>query len=360
MTIVCPKCNADYTIDDQKLPARKASFLCKRCQHRITIEPPSTQSIVSDAVTDSKTAASLPAATAAVPHDKTLLSRLPEVDIYEPQKYALTQLLKPNKKGNYNTRINRLKLKLLKAVQPVLSELLKEDEQVRRIAAGTAYYPVELIFGNGWLTVLYNRYVLVATDKRLVAINTNYKMNKPMHYFFQYPFQEIKKVSGGLFGTRLVLSRKKGKRRIFGAIKRRLGMEMKAYIKANIDGSPLIDPAAALRDFLCPVCFAPLPGKLQACPQCRASFKTPRKAALRSLLLPGLGDIYLGHRFLGSMEILGSVIVWFVVLGLLITGDPEQVAIGLIILLLVNGADSLLTLHMAKKGYSIEKQQPQR
>jgi hypothetical protein len=80
---------------------------------------------------------------------------------------------------------------------------------------------------------------------------------------------------------------------------------------------------------------------------------------MRSLLLLGLGDIYLGHRFLGGMEMLGSVIVWLVALSFMITGNPEQVTIGLIILLMVNGLDSLLTLHMAKKGYSLEKKQAQ-
>jgi hypothetical protein len=63
--------------------------------------------------------------------DQREYSQLAEVSIYEPQKYALSRLLKPNKKGNYNTRLNRFKLKLLKAVQPVLRPYPENFKHVR-------------------------------------------------------------------------------------------------------------------------------------------------------------------------------------------------------------------------------------
>jgi len=226
------------------------------------------------------------------------------------------------------------------------------------IAGGTAYYPAEMFFGNGWLTMLYNRYVIVGTTKRLVAINTNARMNKPAHYLFQFPFSAIKKVSWGLFGTSLVLTRKKSKRRIFTGIKRALAAELKTYLTSKIDPSRSLDADASSSENLCPACYAPLPGKLLSCPKCRVLFKRPRKAALRSLLLPGWGDIYLGHRFLGGCELLGSLLVWGIMATLLLSEDPSSLAVGIVFLLFYNGMDGLLTLHMAKKGYSLEKSQP--
>jgi len=75
--------------------------------------------------------------------------------------------------------------------------------------------------------------------------------------------------------------------------------------------------------------------------------------------LPGWGDIYLGHRFLGFMELLGSLMVWVLCMILLLSNDPSDLSMGLVILLIYNGMDCLLSRHMAKKGYSLEKSQPQ-
>ena len=73
---------------------------------------------------------------------------------------------------------------------------------------------------------------------------------------------------------------------------------------------------------------------------------------LRSLLFPGWGDIYLGHRVLGCLELAGSVMVWSIVLLLFAAGD---IGTGLFLLVIVNGMDALLTRHMARKGYILEK-----
>jgi len=355
MDIVCPQCNATYHFPESRIPDRKASFACKQCGHRVTIEPP--------AKTRKKQVqtAPQPRQSPDVPHTaqaqyKAIALELPETTGFAPRHYVLDQLLTPNKKGRYNTRLNKLKFKLLGAVQAPLEALLEQDEQVLHVAAATAYYPVELFFGNGWLTTLYNRYVVVGTNRRLVAVNTNYKMTKPTHYLFQFPYHTIKKTSRGLFGTSLVLTRKKGKRRIFIGLKRILSAEMKRLISANIDPSPGLDANALPPENLCPACYNALPDKISSCPKCRTQFKNSRKAALRSLLLPGLGDIYLGHRFLGCLELLGSLFVWAIV-AILLFSDESVMAIGLF--LIYNGFDSLLTLHMAKKGYSVEKKQPQ-
>ena len=355
MNVVCPQCNATYRFPESRVPDRKAFFSCKRCGRRVTIEPPGLQA-------RPEAPRNLPAAAAQTPagHGSALVGAFPEVTAFASEKYALDQLLLPDKKGRYNNRLNKLKLKLLAAVQGTMDRLLDPDEQVVHLAGATAYYPAEMIFGNGWLTLLYNRYIVVCTNKRLVAVNTDYKMTKPTHYLFQFPFNEIKKVSRGLFGSRLMLTRKKGKRRIFNGIKGALTAEMKRYIDARIDPSLALADDAAPVENLCPSCFAPLGGGLSTCPKCHALFKSPRKAALRSLALPGWGDVYLGHRFLGFCEMIGSLIVLGVACSLLLSGKTEDLIIGVVILLFYNGMDGLLTLHMGKKGYSLEKGQPRK
>jgi predicted Zn finger-like uncharacterized protein len=374
MKIICPQCNATYRIPEDRMPARKASFPCKRCNERVIIDPAAAKPAPAATLAPEATAApdagrqvqqtmsrSLPQEEARTPqaHGTAMADELPAVKGFDPQKYAMDHLLQPTKKGRYKTRINKLKLKLLGAVQGHLDQLLERDEKVMAVAGAIAYYPAELIFGNGWMTQLYNRYVLVGTNKRLVAINTNFKMTRPTHYLFQFPYNEIKKAARGLFGTSLVLTRKKGKRRTFTGIKRALSKDIKAFIDAKIDPSASLDVDAQSMENLCPSCYSPLAGGLSGCPECQAVFKSPRKAALRSLLLRGWGDIYLGHRFLGFFELLGSILIVAVCLNLLLSNKQEDLIIGLVILLIYNGMDSLLSRHMAKKGYSLEKSQPQ-
>lgn len=358
MNIICPHCNVTYRIPENRMPTRKASFPCKRCGNRVIIEPPAAAAgeQVQQASPPSRKAEASPAPPAP---SSAMAGELPAIESFEPQKYALEHLLQPNKKGRYKTRLNKLKLKLLGAVQGTVDQLLDRDEQVMTVAGGLAYYPAELIFGNGWMTQFYNRYILVGTNKRLVAINTNFKMNKPTHYLFQFPYNEIKKVTRGLFGTSLVLARKKNKRRIFTGIKRALSAELKAFIGSRIDPSASLDADTQSQQNLCPSCFKPLDNGLSTCPNCRALFKSPRKAALRSLLLPGWGDIYLGHRLLGFFEMLGSILILTFCATLLISNNPSDLAVGLVFLLIYNGMDSLLSRHMAKKGYSLEKSGPQ-
>ncbi|MEJ2038044.1 MAG: zinc-ribbon domain-containing protein [Desulfosarcinaceae bacterium] len=358
MDIICQQCNATYHFPESRVPNRKAHFACKRCGKRLTIEPPASTH-ANDVRAASPAGRAHVASRTAGGQNNAITGELPEAAAFAPERYALDQLLAPDKKGRYKTRLNKFKLKLLDAVRNTLDKLLEEDEQVVHVAAATAYYPIELIFGNGWLTMLYNRYIIVATNHRLVALNSNYKMNKPTHYLFQFPYGTIKKVSRGIFGTSLTLTRKKGKRRTFTAVKRALAGEMKTFISANIDPAQGLEGKTVPLENLCPACYSPLPGKLSSCPDCRALFKSPRKAALRSLLLPGLGDIYLGHRFLGGSELLGSLLVWGVAASLFFSNDPADLYLGIIFLLFYNIMDGLVTLHMAKKGYSLENRQSQ-
>ncbi len=349
MDIVCRHCNATYSIADHKIPAQKAAAKCKRCGNRIVIVPPAAEKPPAVAV---PAASSKPQTAPPTHHDQGIIDAFPELMAFHPDTYALSEILKPNRKGNYRTRVNKLKIKILMAVKPTLDRLVRKNEQVMRIAGGTAYYPIEILFGNGFFTMLYNRYAVVATNQRMVMVNTNHRMTKPSHYLFQMAYGEIKKVSRGLFRTSLTLTRKKGKRRIFTSMKMVFTKELQAFIRPMMTPDPMPREKAPTEN-VCPSCYTALPAKLEQCPACHAAFKTPRKAALRSLILPGWGDWYLGHRFLGGLELAGSLIVWSIVFSLLVEGGGENAAVAAILVVFYNGFDALLTRHMARKGYML-------
>jgi predicted Zn finger-like uncharacterized protein len=354
MNVVCPTCNTTYTIRNNNIPRQKSLANCKKCGGKIIVPGPTSMHASPAAM--SATASQPHPQTASSPTNKesvrsVMLEDYPELQSMDQRKFAFHEILSPNKKGRYKTRSNNFKLRILRAVHQTVGKILKDGEKVMRVAKGTAYYPAEILFGNGYLTMMYNHYAIVCTDQRLLFININSRINHPTHYLFQMPYEDIKKVKRGFSGT-LVIHRFRGKRRIFMSMKRYSSKEVKQFItdrKGSMAGEPyLTEPL----ENLCPSCFVPLEKGLISCPHCEVAFKEPKKAFFKSLTLPGWGDIYLGHRALGTLELMASAVVWATAISLFLSKAQET---ALVLFLLYNGLDGLVTYHMAKKGYMLAR-----
>ena len=361
MQIVCPTCNSTFKIANNKLPQKRAQATCKNCGGKIVVEPTSGDSLANVAQAE---ADSLPAISPEVQStrssapdgsweaaDLAVLGEFPGLRELAPERFDHGKIFTPNKKGRYKTKQNRLKAKILQATHEVVSRMLWDGETVIQVGKTTAFYPSEVLFGNGYLTMMYNHYAVVATNLRLLFVNINSRINRPLHYLFQIPYKDIKKVKKGLFGTSLTFQRFQGKKRTFTGIKRYMSKELQESIRERQQSVEDVKPAGVSLENLCPSCFMPLANNLVQCPKCKSAFKTAKTALIKSLILPGWGDIYLGHRFLGILELLGSLVVWAMVLSFILAGGQENLTVALIILVFYNGLDALLTHHMAKKGY---------
>jgi predicted Zn finger-like uncharacterized protein len=367
MKITCPSCNAVYNISKGKLPAARTLTTCKRCGGSITIDSvkavPNGKAASTPERSDPDSVTSSPAQQPPSMQTEAVGLReisdvYPEVHTLSNNKFDLLAILTPSKKGSYNTRKNKYKIRILKAVQDKAGQILNEGEKVMRIGKGTAYYLLELLLGNGWLTMIYNHYAILCTNQRILFVNINSRMNRPTHYLFQMPYTDIKKVKRGLVFNNLILYRHQGGRRIFTAVKRYLSNELKTFVEKMKSASGDTVPGSVSPEKLCPSCFVPLADGLGNCPRCGADFRVPQKALVRSLILPGLGDMYLGHRVLGALEMLVSLYVWLLVINSVRAGGPENLLIAAIILCFYNGLDGLLTYHMSKKGYMLADPHP--
>jgi hypothetical protein len=244
-------------------------------------------------------------------------------------------------------RSNRKRAELLAKAAPVLKAALAPDERVRYAATGIVSLWWEQLMA-GWVSMLVNRTTLVLTTQRLLLIHTNSR-GRPESYVNQIRLDGIRSVKRGWLGGALKLTLGRGTRTLTG-----IRRSDSRQLATMLTGRP---SAAGGITGLCPACFAPGAGH-GACPRCRTSVKSPRTAALRSLLLPGLGDFYLGHRFLASMEMVGSVVAWVVAVGLMLSAlDPDSdqspalaAVFAVVLLLVVNGFDAVLTYAQAKKG----------
>jgi predicted Zn finger-like uncharacterized protein len=354
LVIVCPTCNKDYKIPDDKIAKARARARCKNCGEVMVIDPGgAVWTKRAEVAANGSPHAASPQGDVEprIPMDHGVFMDFPELQGISPEKVAFKEILVPNKRGGYRNRKNKFKVKILMAVSEVLDKIIKEGERVKRIGKGTAFYPVEVIFGNGWLTMMYNQYAILATNQRILLINVNSRMKGTTHYLFQVLYEDIKKVKRGILFSSMILDRIKSKRRVLTQMKRYISKEMKGFIteqKSNVKREP-----EAVLECLCPSCFVPLEKGLTGCPSCEAAFKTAKKATWRSLLLPGLGDFYLGHRALGALELMGSLVVWTYALLLIYGGQKDGLFVAMVVLLFYNCTDAIVTYFMAKKGYML-------
>ena len=351
MEFVCPACNATYRATKKRLSSQENDVTtCEKCHTTFVVDPNGSRILNG---VDHEARMGSDSNTGESPR-LVVLSDYPQLKNLDLETFRIEEILSPNKKGNYKSRKNLFKVKILMSVHAALTGILNEGEHVLSVGKGVAYYPSELLLGNGWLTMLYNHYAIVCTTRRVVLINVNHRVNRPTHYFFQLPYEDIKSVKRGWFGTGLTITRIKGTRRIFNGIKAYQSKELKKVIESMEKTPEDAENSKEGLEFLCPSCFVPLAKGLHRCPQCSTAFKSSTSASLRSLLLPGLGDIYLGHRFLGAMELMGSLIVWGIIVSLMLTGERNGLFSALFLLMIYNGVDGLVTYHMAKKGYALE------
>ena len=223
MKITCPSCSAVYSISKEKLPAAKALATCRKCGGSIIIDPgmtvrngkaastPGTRH--PESVTPPPVQQRPPMQTEAA-QLKEISDLYPEVHALSDDRFDLPAILTPTKKGSYKTRKNKYKIRILRAVQDKVGRILNDGEKVVRIGKGTAYYPLELLLGNGWLTMIYNQYAILCTNQRMLFININSRINRPTHYLFQMPYTDVKKIKRGMVFNNLILSRYRGRRRI--------------------------------------------------------------------------------------------------------------------------------------------------
>ena len=281
-----------------------------------------------------------------------LAAEFPEArQIQRLEKYDLASIF-PERDGYFARKAIRRKIGLLIQLSPLLARILGEQERVLFVGRGIIQYLVEILLGNGWLTYYYNIHALVFTDQRILLINIK-NNGQPKHMLHQIRYGAIQSWKGpSLIGGGVVIKFNAGKKLTLVHIPRRDGRLMKMVVE-RMQGMPTIGSLTnATESFqhLCPSCFTEISKDVDACPGCRTAFKTPRKAALRSLLLPGWGDIYLTHRVLGALELLGSVTLVSLFLIALLWGDLRQAVPFLIFILFYHTLDAALTYRMGKKG----------
>ncbi len=250
------------------------------------------------------------------------------------------------------------KFRLLRSFDALLSKMLNADEMVYYISFGVQSSFFEQFF-LGWVMYYLNRQVFIFTTKRILLIQFKGKY-KPWDLFAQIAYQNVKKVKQTFFGN---------VKFYFTGGESSFFISMPKYDRKNIVhitnairekmGSPTDVPGS--NENLCPYCFTVVQGFPRSCSNCNKPFKSRKKAGLLSLVFPGLGDFYLGHKTFAVLEMFGAACAWIsLFLPTAQAGQPTTVAFSitsaLVLFALMHGLDCFVTSKIAKKGiYPIKR-----
>lgn len=266
--------------------------------------------------------------------------------------YDFAQMF-PMEKGGQR-RVAKKKLKQLKVLDPVIRSMLHEDEEVIYMTDGIKVNNAEQFF-IGWIMYYYNHNAFVFTNERILLIHVVRK-TRLGKFIGAIRYEDLMKVKANVFGSLRLKFRNK-KQVLFTRVAGPDRKFIKDFLVPLVaDSAPTVDKEAPMIIDLCPACYEQVADKHAAeCPQCSCEFRTPKQAAIRSFIFPGLGDIYLGSS-LGYLEVAFMFFLWFVN----ITASLELVAAGedpmgvwmttIIFLGVIHLLDAAKSHHVASKG----------
>ncbi len=255
------------------------------------------------------------------------------------------------------------RLVLLKGLDAKLRRILRSGERVFYVTSGTTVTIAEHFF-VGWMASYLNMRALVFTTERVLLVQIDGGKKKAGELVAQIPYTSLASVKSTWSGACRIKLMDRTEHHFVSVPK--ADRKFIADFLADIVQGTAAPFANVARpgglELLCPHCFVPVPGRPAACPACGGGFKSAKRAALMSLVFPGTGNWYLGHRVFGLMEIIITCFWWLglVVSPLLLASDPaaptpplaaEYWQSVVLLLLVGHGIDALVTFNFAKKGH---------
>lgn len=264
--------------------------------------------------------------------------------------YRLDRLF-PGTEGWRVGRQVKKRVKLVKLLEPLLPSLLYPDETIHFVTRGVLNSFVEQYF-MGLFAHLLNRTVFVVTNYRVILLAADGK-GRPRQWKWQIPFDQIRTFKGGGFLGSTLFHLANHKKYKFSGVPSADRKFLHAYVNEHVsqahDGS-FVFPHYQSRDNLCPACCTPVEPKSAQCSECGDRFMVPMVPTLMSLCLPCLGDFYMGHRGMATLELLGYGFIWLFLFGLLASEGISALPVVLFALAIEHGVDAALTYHVARKG----------
>jgi hypothetical protein len=188
-------------------------------------------------------------------------------------------LLYTNDKGDEKKGIRKRAEKAIDKLQEILQKVIGPDEAVLFVARCLSPVSAFEQLTMGWYVYYVSQAVLVFTNRRLLQFR-------------------VKRDGSWKRGLRSLQWGDVEQAQVKGWLSRTLEF-IKVLLESVYSAGARESTAAQGIVSLCPNCLSPLTPGVYKCNACALVFKDERTMVRRSLLIPGGGYYYVGHRFLG-------------------------------------------------------------
>lgn len=259
----------------------------------------------------------------------------------------------PKIEGMFANSGIKKKFKLVQRVEPLLKEMLIENEEVLFVSKGNQSSVSEQFFMGALWAQTINHTVVVLTNLRLLCIRTNGK-GKPKRTFWSIYYSQIKELKSTIFGNAKICL-KDGKNLNYSGFPK---IDRKTMRTVFLDAYKLFeekgfDPEVSQsREKLCGNCFDVVPKHDYACEGCGATFWKPSEIGIRSFVFPSWGDFVMKHYPIAIAEFFGFMFLLIIITAAISNGDY---GLAVIMFIIANGADAAITSQIAAKGLHLKK-----
>lgn len=251
------------------------------------------------------------------------------------------------------------KLRLLRRIDEDLREVLEDDEEVYFLSSGSDTSGIEAYLLGWWLFLLFRR-AIVLTDRRILFLQIDIR-SRPKELRSQLRYPAIAGVEKTLLG-RAEFELQNGESEVLSFAPRRDA----GRIREITEEMRMMPAGSAARsggvEHLCPHCYAVVERRQDRCSTCGGSFRSAERAAGLSLLLPGLGDQHLGHRWYAAVEAAGSLLVWlgfWIVVEAAGATAATVLLAGGIVFTVMHGLDAAVTWYVGRKAVYPGEESPE-
>lgn len=211
-----------------------------------------------------------------------------------------------NHKGEEKKGIRKRAEKAVEKLQEILRKMLGQDEVVLYVARCQAPASVFEQMTFRWYIYYMTGTVLVFTNRRLLQFFVKSKGEwKRRLRTVSWGDIEQANVKGWLSYT-LELKYRNGKKETYWGVRGDDARKIKMVVPAILGAGSVESTAAQSMVSLCPGCLTQLTPQVYECASCRTAFKDEKTMVRRSLIIPGGGYFYIGHRFLGVVDFIAE------------------------------------------------------
>lgn len=254
--------------------------------------------------------------------------------------------------GWFVNRKIRKKYRQLQNLEPLLNEMLLENEQVQLVLqCNQSTFADVFLMGSLWIeSTTFTS--LVFTNLRLFCIRTD-DTGIPRKIFWQVYYSQIRELQRtAVENARICL--KDGRKLFCSRLTREELDRMEEVVLENCDlfrRKGFDPPVTQSREQLCGHCFDVIPQGEYECQSCGASYWKPAEVGVRSFVFPSWGDYVMQHDTLAFTELIGYLILlWFTTAAF----SEGKYVLGVAVYLIANLADALLSVQIASRALHLK------